>query len=57
LIELETLRTWGYVVLSGADARRSKALEIRREARAAGLLVTFKTYKQAGRPVIELRLC
>jgi hypothetical protein len=53
---LSSLRTWGYVVLSGADARRSKALEIRREARAAGLDLTFKSYKLRGRSVIELRM-
>ena len=44
------LRRSGRLILTGASARRSRALEIRRQAKAAGLEVTFRS---SGR-VIEL---
>jgi hypothetical protein len=44
------LRRSGRLILTGASARRSRALEIRRQAKAAGLDVRFRT---TGR-VIEL---
>lgn len=49
---LAVLRRSGQLILTGASARRGRALEIRRKAKAAGLEVRFRT---AGR-VIELEL-
>lgn len=46
------LRRSGRLVLTGASARRGRALEIRREAKAAGMEVRFRT---SGR-VIELEV-
>lgn len=48
---LSALRTYGQTVLVGTDAIRSRALEIRAEAKRAGMTITFK---RDGR-VIELR--
>lgn len=41
------LRRSGRLILTGASARRGRALEIRRDAKAAGLLVTFKSTGRA----------
>jgi hypothetical protein len=49
---LAILRRSGSLILTGAAARRGRALEIRREAKAAGLEVRFRS---VGR-VIELEL-
>ena len=46
------LRRSGRLILTGASARRGRALEIRRDAKAAGLDVRFRS---AGR-AIELEL-
>lgn len=45
------LRRSGRLILTGASARRGRALEIRREAKEAGLFVTFR---KSGR-VIEMQ--
>ena len=37
------LRRSGFLTLTGKSATRGRALEIRREARAAGLFVTFRS--------------
>ena len=46
------LRRSGRLILTGASARRGRALEIRREAKAAGLDVRFRSTRRA----IELEL-
>lgn len=46
------LRRSGRLILTGASARRSRALEIRREAKVAGLDVRFRSTGRA----IELEL-
>lgn len=37
------LQQSGRLILTGASARRGRALEIRKQAKAAGLFVTFRT--------------
>ena len=41
------LRRSGHLILTGKNATRSRALEIRREAKAAGLFVTFRSTPSA----------
>lgn len=41
------LRRSGRLILTGASARRGRALEIRREAKAAGVFVTFRSTGRA----------
>lgn len=36
------LRESGRLILTGASARRGRALEIRRDAKAVGIFVTFR---------------
>lgn len=50
---LNGLKTYGRTVLAGPDATRGRALEIRKLAKAEGLVVRFH---KAGTRVIELEV-
>jgi hypothetical protein len=54
---IETIRETGYTWLTGTDAYKAKALEIRREAKAAGLRIKYSSGKTLhGTKVITLEL-
>lgn len=52
--DVDKLRIYGSLTLTGANARLSKALEIRRAARAAGLQVSYRSHFVGMRRVFDL---
>jgi hypothetical protein len=51
---LETLRIYKRLTLTGANARLGLALEIRKEAKATGLRVSYRSYFVGMRRVFVL---
>lgn len=52
--DVTKLRIYKTLTLTGSNARLSKALEIRRAARASGLKVTYRSYFVGVRRIFEL---